>query len=61
MFMQASKFAGPCGRGSVVIMDSDPADFAGVPDWRQEYRRAHGFHLRKLPISVRPSRWLFSG
>ena len=23
--------------------------------------RHHGFHLRKLAISLRPSRWLFSG
>ena len=24
-------------------------------------RAHHGFHFRKLPISLRPSRWLFSG
>ena len=45
---------------AVLQVDGGKEDH-GAGTWRLTSTSAHGFHLRKFPISLRPSRWLFSG
>lgn len=41
----------------VALLETDAAAFLEVDGGKED----HGAHFRKLPISFRPSFWLFSG
>jgi len=45
------------GASHVALFKTHGQPFLEIDSWKEN----HGFHFKKLAISARPRRWLFSG